>query len=122
MRLVALFALFAAASTACSEDVNRKAALATGGDPKRGREELREHGCGACHTIPGVAGANALVGPPLERMASRSYVAGMLPNNPENLLRWIMHPQAVKPKNAMPDLGVSEPDARDMAAYLYTLE
>jgi cytochrome c1 len=55
-------------------------------------------------------------------MASRSYVAGMLPNSPDNLRRWIMHPQEVKPKNAMPDVGVSEEEARHMTAYLYTLE
>jgi cytochrome c1 len=118
---LALVALLVAPATGCS-DAKRKAALATGGEPDRGREELRANGCGACHTIPGVPGANALVGPPLDHMASRSYVAGMLPNNPDNLRRWIMHPQHVKPSNAMPEVGVSEAQARDMTAYLYTLE
>jgi cytochrome c1 len=119
---LALLALVAVPAAVGCSDAKKKAALATGGDPDRGREELRAHGCGACHTIPGVPGANALVGPPLEHMASRSYVAGTLPNNPDNLRRWIMHPQHVKPNNAMPEVGVTEAQARDMTAYLYTLE
>ena len=77
--------------------MKKKAALATGGDPEKGRIEIRDHGCGACHSIPGVPGANALVGPPLDHMASRAYVAGMLPNTPDNLRAWIRHPQAIKP-------------------------
>ena len=96
--------------------------MVTGGDPRRGKEELRRHGCISCHTIPGVPGATALVGPPLDHIASRPYVAGMLTNTPSNMREWIMHPQAVKPKNAMPDLGVQDDDARHMTAYLYTLE
>jgi cytochrome c1 len=55
-------------------------------------------------------------------MASRAYVAGMLPNTPDNMREWIMHPQRIKPKNAMPEVGLSESDARDITAYLYTLE
>lgn len=48
-------------------------------------------------------------------------VAGMLRNSPANLIRWIRDPQGVVPGNAMPDMGVTEADARDIAAYLYTL-
>lgn len=92
-----------------------------GGDPARGRQALASHGCGACHVIPGVAGAVSWVGPPLNAYARRGYVAGLLPNRPEALVRWIRVPQAVSPGNAMPDLGVGEAAARDMAAYLYTL-
>ena len=106
----------------CSEDLDRKAAQMTGGDPKRGKEEIRRHGCGACHTIPGIAGAHALVGPPLDHMASRAYVAGTKPNSSDNMREWIMHPQKVKPDNAMPDVGLTDGDARDITAYLFTLE
>ena len=120
MRRLVLLALLCVA--ACQDGVEKKAAMLTGGDPVRGKEEIRHHGCGSCHSIPGVPGAHALVGPPLDHMASRGYVAGMLPNTADNLRTWIMHPQAVKPRNAMPDVGLSEPDARDIAAYLYTLE
>lgn len=115
-------ALFAALGAAGCEDRETKAAMATGGDPRRGRAEIRRHGCGACHSIPGVPGATALVGPPLDHMASRAYVAGMLPNSPDNMRAWLMHPQQIKPRNAMPDLGLSDTDARDITAFLYTLE
>jgi cytochrome c len=96
--------------------------LTGGGDVDRGRAALRKYGCSSCHTIPGVLGANGLVGPPLTSMGGRAYLAGALPNTPENLVRWIRHPQQIRPPNAMPDLGVTEQDGRDMAAYLYTLQ
>ncbi len=104
------------------EDKAAKAAMVTGGDPARGREQAREHGCGACHTIPGVPGAHALVGPPLDRMARRAYIAGTLPNTPANMREWIAHPQKVKPNNAMPEVSMTDDDARDITAYLYTLD
>jgi len=97
------------------------AAGVTGGDPDRGRAAMAAYGCGACHTIPGVPGARGRVGPPLAGLAERAYVAGVLPNTPANLVRWIRVPQEVDPLTAMPDLGVGEGEARDMAAYLYTL-
>ena len=62
------------------------------------------------------------MGPPLTRMGARTYLAGALPNTPENLVRWIRHPQEVRTPNAMPDMGVTEQDGRDIAAYLYTLQ
>ena len=45
----------------------------------------------------------------------------MLPNTPQNLIRWIQNPPAVDPLTAMPNVGVTQADARDIAAYLYTL-
>jgi cytochrome c2 len=93
----------------------------TGGDAGRGRELIRGYGCGTCHTIPGVAGANGLVGPPLGGIASRSYIGGVLPNAPDNMLRWLHDPRAVDPLTAMPNVGVTSADARHIAAYLYTL-
>lgn len=92
-----------------------------GGDPGQGRQAIARYGCGSCHEIAGVAGADGKVGPPLTGIADRQYIAGMLPNTPENLVHWIRDPQAVVPGNVMPDMGVTEPDARDIAAYLYTL-
>lgn len=93
-----------------------------GADADRGAALLVLHGCGACHDIPGVAGANGSVGPPLGGFASRAYVAGVLPNEPGGLVRWIVDPPRHAPQTAMPDLGVTEAEARDMAAYLYTLK
>jgi len=118
VRRLALLLLLAG----CGGQAQRMAAALTGGDPSRGRSALRAHGCGSCHDIPGVRGAQATVGPPLSRLARRQYLAGLLPNTPPNLLLWVQHPQRVLPGNAMPDLPVPDSDARDMAAYLYTLD
>ena|SRR5436190_5609482 len=112
-------ALFSVAALSGLDAAQRGAA---GGDPDRGKVAIRRYGCGACHTIPGIHGANATVGPPLDKIAGRSYLAGMLPNTSGDMMQWIQYPQRVLPRNAMPDMGVSERDARDIAAYLYTLK
>lgn len=120
MRTILLASLLVLLS--CHDDSRSRAAQATGGNPDRGRDETRHHGCASCHTIPGVPGAHALVGPPLDHMARRSYIAGTLPNSPANMQAWILHPQKVKPNNAMPDVPMTDEDARDITAYMYTLE
>jgi len=91
------------------------------GDPKQGAILLSAHGCGACHTIPGVSAATGTVGPPLDGYARRAYVAGKLPNQLDNLMRWIRDPQSIEPGTAMPTLPVNEAEARAMATYLYSL-
>ena len=91
------------------------------GDPERGRLLLRQYGCGSCHRIPGVAAADGNVGPPLDAVAKRVYLGGVLPNSPENMVRWIQAPRNFDPLTAMPNLQVPEPFARDMVAYLYRL-
>jgi cytochrome c len=108
---------------ACEDDaVIKRASELTGGNPARGRAKIEYYGCGACHTIPGVNGAHALVGPELTHFASRVYVAGVLPNSPQNVIRWIQNPKQVDSLTAMPNLNVSEEDARDITSYLYTLK
>ncbi len=107
--------------TACDRQVEQRASAATGGEPSRGPALVRQYGCGTCHTIAGVRGADGLVGPPLDRIGARVYLAGALTNTPENLIRWIRDPRGVDAKTAMPNVGVGEQDARDIAAYLYTL-
>ncbi len=94
----------------------------TGGDAERGRTAIVHFDCGSCHMIPGVAGANGRVAPPLEFFSRRTFIGGELPNTPENLVRWIRDPKSVESGTAMPTLGVSEEQARDIAAYLYTLK
>ena len=93
-----------------------------GGDRENGKLLLRQFGCGTCHEIPGVADAKGRVGPPLAGVASRIYIAGVLPATPANMMAFIRAPQAYAPRTAMPDLGVTEAHARDMVAYLATLE
>lgn len=92
-----------------------------GGDAARGAQAIRAYGCGSCHRIPGVPGANAMAAPPLDGWVDRSLIAGLLPNEAEYLQQWIRYPQAIEPGTAMPNMGVTEQDARDISAYLYTL-
>ncbi len=115
MRYVALFALVAALA-----GCGGVAAIAVpGGHPDRAPALVHAYGCGSCHTIPGIDGANAHVGPSLAGIGERQNIAGRLPNTPDNLVRWISRPQQVDPGNLMPDLGVPDSAARDIAAYLY---
>jgi cytochrome c1 len=107
---------------ACSRTPAPPPPQSRAGHPERGAQLIARYGCGSCHTIPGIDRADGLVGPPLTRFGARSYIAGELPNNAENLQRWISNPQAVEPGTAMPNLGVSAIDAQDIAAYLYTLD
>jgi cytochrome c len=88
-------------------------------DTEQGRVKLHQFGCGACHVIPGIGGATGRVGPPLDRIHEKIYLAGIMPHTPQNLVIWIQRPREIDPQSAMPNLGVSEQDARDMAAYLY---
>jgi cytochrome c2 len=91
-------------------------------DPGAGRAAIEKFGCNTCHVIPGVSGPRGLVGPPLTAWSRRVYIAGEFPNEPATLVRWIIDPPALVPGTAMPAIGVSEMDARNIAAYLYTLE
>jgi mono/diheme cytochrome c family protein len=94
----------------------------TAGDARRGKVALEQYACTTCHSIPGIVGEHAPVGPPLDRIASRQYLSGVIHNSPDNMVRWLRAPQSISPRTAMPDLGVTERDARDMTAYLYTLK
>ncbi len=94
----------------------------TGGDAERGKAAIEHFACGSCHTIPGVQGAEGRVAPPLNFFSRRTFVGGEVPNTPDNLVRWIKDPKSIEPGTAMPTLGVSDQQARDIAAYLYTLK
>jgi len=118
---VLLIVPFIAFLSGCGANAEHTAEVTTGGDVHRGAVAIAHYGCGSCHTIPGISGATGRVGPPLNGIATRTYVAGMLQNTPANLERWIENPQSVVPNNAMPNLGLSHQDAIDIAGYLYTL-
>lgn len=90
-----------------------------GGDAERGRETITRYGCAACHVIPDIHGPRGRVGPKLEDFRNQIYIAGKLPNTPDNLVLWILEPDQVTPGTAMPDLGLSEQEARDVAAYIF---
>jgi cytochrome c2 len=110
--------VLAVVSAACSTGARPPAPE---GDAARGRVLLRQYGCGYCHTIPGVEAARGNVGPPLDDIGRRVYLAGSLPNTPQQMALWIRFPQSYRPGTAMPDLNVSADDARDMVARLYRL-
>lgn len=92
------------------------------GSPQAGRRAIEQYACATCHVIPGITGATRHVGPPLQGISRRNFIGGVLANTPENMVRWLMSPPAVSPLTAMPDLGVREQDARDIGAYLDTLD
>jgi cytochrome c2 len=118
-RRAVLWGVAALALVACASQHDEAGAeRATGGDAGKGAEAIKAYGCGACHRIGGIRQATGTVGPPLTGLAARGFIAGELGNTPSNLVRWIMDPQEVEPGVAMPDLDVTEADARDIAAYL----
>ncbi|MDA8218492.1 MAG: c-type cytochrome [Dehalococcoidales bacterium] len=92
-----------------------------GGDANAGRAAIEQYNCGNCHVIPGIPGATGTDGPSLMGFGNSPTIAGAVPNNPSNLIQWIMNPKSVKPNTTMPDLGVTETDARNIAAYLCQL-
>jgi cytochrome c len=92
------------------------------GSVASGYKLIKQYGCGTCHEIPGVPQAKGKVGPSLATFASRSYIAGRLPNTPEILIQWLENPQRIDPQTAMPNVGLSIQEAIHIAAYLYRLE
>ena len=114
-------ALLAMATAACEEG---RAAGPDNfeGDARRGANLVEQYQCGACKNLPGFAGADGNVGPPLHRIGTRTYIAGFIRNSPDNMADWIEDPQRALPGNAMPTMGISQQDARDIAAFLYTLK
>ena len=123
MRLrLAASVLVVALGTSCAKARSAPLVRVEGGNADRGRREIAAYGCGSCHMIPGITGADGLVGPPLIRWSQRKMIAGEIPNTPDNLVYWIAVPQSIEPGTAMPNLGVSDGQARDIAAYLYTIK
>lgn len=108
--------LFAAA---CKKEVSTTTPVS--GDPARGKQIVMQYGCTSCHIIPGVDGPRGEVGPSLEHVAIRQVLGGSLPNNPQNMTQYLQNPQMANPQNVMPNLGIKPEEARDIAAFLYTL-
>ncbi|HEV8141478.1 MAG TPA: cytochrome C [Methylomirabilota bacterium] len=100
---------------ACDGD-KRAPRVVTDGDRERGRQAVES---GACHRIPGVRSARGIIGPSLKGLAAGPYIVGRMANDASNLVAWIRGPRVLDPQTIMPDLTVSEPDARDIAAFLF---
>lgn len=123
--LIGLALIIGALGMASCGDTRRTTRSVAGGDVAVGRQAAISYGCTSCHAIPGMrtpGGLNSSVGPPLENFATRRYIAGTLANTDANLVNWIQDPQAIRPGSAMPNIGVSETDARHIAAFLYSLD
>jgi cytochrome c2 len=116
--LVALLAVGSAWKTQHRSD--RISVAMTGGDFARAPNIIRRYGCAGCHTIPGIPGGDGQVGGALADIKHRVYVGGVITNSPDNLVRWLVSPQTFSPRSAMPATGISEAEARDVAAYLYS--
>jgi len=124
--LSTLAALLLIGQALCSSACHKAEALEyarqlTGGEPSRGEAAIGRYGCGGCHEIPGIRNARGTVGPPLTGIARRTYLAGRIANSPDGMMQWIQHPQKLQPGNAMPEMQVTDQDARDITAYLYLL-
>jgi cytochrome c2 len=115
---IAGLALAASTALVVACGSSTKPSVLPGADAQRGHDLIQQIGCGSCHRIGGVSGADGAVGPALRDFKSNRYIAGHLPATPENVARWIRNPQAIEPQTIMPNLGVDERDARDIVAYL----
>lgn len=66
--------------------------------------------CAACHTLTGVPGAVGMVGPSLDGIGKKYDVA--------YLTKWLKDPASVKPGTTMPNLGLSDAEAKTLAEFL----
>ena len=122
-RVAVLLLLVVLLLGACSKREEKAQIVAqTGGNIDHGRQLVQQYGCTSCHDIPNVSGPRGMVGPPLTGFASRQIIAGKFPNTTENLTKYLQNPQLADPANAMPNLGLTPDQTRDIAAFLYTLK
>ena len=115
-------ALATGIAVAIVKNVSQRGAVATamtGGDARLAPGIFRRYGCTGCHAIPGVAGADGKVGGELRSLRQRVYIGDGLNNTPDNLIRWIVSPTHFSRQSAMPATGITEAEARHVAAYLY---
>lgn len=117
-----LFASCSAEKPAGQATPARVAAPAAAGDAAAGKKLIDQYACLSCHKIPGFEGPQGSMGPSLEAFATRKAIAGGIPNEPQTVAAYLQNPQAVDPQNRMPPLGITEPEARDITAYLLTLK
>ena len=120
-RLLLLLTLLIVAACTAQTNTELVTAMPTfeAADHDQARDLMRQYGCRSCHVIPGLAGLDVHTGPALGNFRERSYIAGRLPNTPENLVLWIRNPQSIDHQTAMPILGLTEAQARIIMAYLY---
>lgn len=121
MRTAVAVTLLSLGLCACADKTDAPRVIA-GADPARGLAVIERVGCAACHRIPGVEWPTGSVGGSLAHFADRSMIAGRLPNQPDTLARWLRDPPSLSPETGMPPMPITDVEARDIAAYLYTLQ
>ena len=109
------------------------------GDASNGAKLMvGQGGCLGCHGIKGNPMMIGVIGPNLTHIATRTTIgAGLFPNDPRHLARWIKNAPEMKPGILMPSLGAGEYDPvrkmkspmnltdqqiADIVAYLQTLK
>lgn len=129
MKRLALSLLLVLPLVACNRDEAAKslapgtATPAPAGDAERGKALVSQYGCNVCHVVPGIGGPQGSLGPSLAGVASRPAISfGKVQNTPENLVRYIQNPASLNPQSSMPPIGLTDADARDVTAFLLTLE
>jgi cytochrome c oxidase subunit 2 len=99
----------------------KAAAVEPAGPAAAGKAIFAASACVGCHTIRGVSAG--VLGPDLTHFGSRRMLAaGMWPNTPENVAEWVKDPQRLKPGVKMPALGLTDEQAKAVAAYLTSLK
>lgn len=98
-------------------------ATPAGSEVTAGATAFLRNGCGACHSIRG-SPAVATIGPDLTHVGSRgSIAAASLPNQPDDVARFIARPEHIKPGALMPPFAMLPPDQLNaIAAYLRSLQ
>lgn len=94
----------------------------SGADPDEGLRLIRTNGCGACHAIPDAVWPEGRTGGSLAGIGARPMFAGRLPNQPAIMIAFVRDAPSLLPDTGMPPMPLTEAEARDIAAYLYTLD
>ena len=116
-----LAGVLCAAATACADKANAPRALAQA-DAAQGLALIERHGCAACHAIPGVRWPKGRTGGDLAGVGARPMIAGRLPNQPAVMTAFVRDAPVLLPDTGMPPMPLTDAEARDVAAYLYTLD
>lgn len=114
--------LAAALLLAACGDSTAPARTIAGADPGRGLAVVQRVGCAACHEISGIDWPQGAAGPSLKGFGASPMIAGRFPNQPDVLIAWLIDAPSLAPETGMPPMPLTEAEARDVAAWLYTLD
>ena len=95
----------------------------TVGNPARGRQLMEDKGCAGCHAFSGVASfATALPEPNTEQWSAAALAPDLRFTRErfraDRIVAWLRDPARIKPDTRMPNFGLAEDEARNIAAYV----